>query len=240
MRVFREVLSIQKIFRGQEQNSTVILLLSPLLIVTWRYFCSPLYYSTHIALHDQSHATTLFAATYSFLTAFLMFGLIPVLIISLLFRESLKEYGFQVGDWKYGILTVGVLVPLFIVLSYFSAQNPEFVKEYPINRSACTCSTAFLLHSFLYLLYYIGYEILMRGFIQCGLRKYFGDWNAILVQTVISTLFHIGKPTGEIYASILGGIIWGWIVFRSRSLLYVLLMHWILGISLDFFICLGR
>ncbi len=82
--------------------------------------------------------------------------------------------------------------------------------------------------------------MLMRGFIQFGLRESFGDWNAILIQTTISALFHIGKPDGEILSSILGGLIWGIVVFRSRSLLYVLAVHWLLGVSLDFFICFMR
>jgi len=38
---------------------------------------------------------------------------------------------------------------------------------------------------------------------------------------------------------VLGGLLWGMVVFRSRSLLYVLLVHWLLGVSLDYFICFG-
>jgi membrane protease YdiL (CAAX protease family) len=32
-------------------------------------------------------------------------------------------------------------------------------------------------------------------------------------------------------------VLWGLIVFRARSLWAVLLMHWTLGVALDFFIC---
>jgi membrane protease YdiL (CAAX protease family) len=71
---------------------------------------------------------------------------------------------------------------------------------------------------------------------QFGLRTRLGDWNAILVQTLVSCLLHIGKPSAEIYSSILGGIVWGTIVFRTRSLLPALLLHWLLGVCLDAFI----
>jgi membrane protease YdiL (CAAX protease family) len=71
---------------------------------------------------------------------------------------------------------------------------------------------------------------------QSGLKERLGDANAILVQTLASCLLHIGKPDAEVYSSILGGIVWGMVVFRARSLLPVLLLHWLLGISLDAFI----
>lgn len=238
----RDSLLIQgkSFFHEGTKKSTVVLLLSIVLIVTWRYFCSPGMYTTVIACAFGVTTNSLYAATYSFLTAFLLFGLVPVLVISLYFKESLQDYGFHLGDWRFGGGTLALLAPLFILLSYLSSNNPEFLAEYPINKDACLSAESFLMHSFLYLLYYIGYEVLMRGFIQFGLRGVFGDWNAILIQTTVSTLFHIGKPAGEIYASILGGLLWGFIVFRTRSLVYVLLMHWILGVSLDFFICWGR
>ncbi len=71
---------------------------------------------------------------------------------------------------------------------------------------------------------------------QFGLGRYLGDWNAILVQTLASCLLHIGRPDAKIYSSILGGIVWGMIVFRTRSLLPALLLHWLLGICLDAFV----
>jgi len=127
-----------------------------------------------------------------------------------------------------------------ILLTYPSANDPQFLAEYPLFKGAGANMAVFTGHAFFYLTYYMGYEMMMRGFIQFGLREQLGDWNAILVQTAISGLFHIGKPDGEIFSSILGGILWGIVVFRSRSLLYVLTVHWLLGVSLDFFICFAR
>jgi len=71
---------------------------------------------------------------------------------------------------------------------------------------------------------------------QFGLREKFGDWYAVLVQTALSCIVHIGKPDGEIYSSILGALVWGLVAFRSRSLLVPVLTHWVLGVSLDWYI----
>ena len=71
---------------------------------------------------------------------------------------------------------------------------------------------------------------------QSGLEGAFGGWNAILVQTLASCLLHTGKPLDEIYASILGGIVLGIIAWRGQSLFFVLLLHWLLGVSVDVFV----
>jgi membrane protease YdiL (CAAX protease family) len=72
---------------------------------------------------------------------------------------------------------------------------------------------------------------------QYGLRDSMGSVNALLVQVMASVTVHIGKPTGEIYGSIVGGLIWGILAFRTRSLLSGLLQHALLGILRDWFIC---
>jgi len=75
---------------------------------------------------------------------------------------------------------------------------------------------------------------------QFGLRQSMGDWQSILVQTAVSCIIHIGKPSGEIYSSIIGALVWGILAFRTRSILFIILIHWLLGTSLDFFICYMR
>jgi membrane protease YdiL (CAAX protease family) len=118
---------------------------------------------------------------------------------------------------------------------------PEFVAEYPFDKTAGASAIHFAIHAAAYLLFYAGWEFFFRGFMQFGLAERLGESNAIMVQTLASCLAHIGKPPGEIYGSILSGLIWGWIVSRSKSLWGVLAMHWVLGVALDFFICfMGR
>lgn len=232
-------LSLRTLWTGSQKKSLIILLLTTLLIVTWKYYGTPAFYNAVLVPAFGWKEDSFFAALFSFLSAFVLFGVLPVLVIRIGFHESLRDYGVTIGDWKFGLLAFLVMAPVMILLTYPSASNPEFLAEYPLNRSAGASASAFALHVILYAFYYAGYEMLMRGFLQCGLRGIVGDWNSVLVQTAISCLFHIGKPTGEIYSSILGGLLWGFVVLRTRSLLYVLLVHWLLGVSLDYFICFG-
>ncbi len=64
-----------------------------------------------------------------------------------------------------------------------------------------------------------------------------GATNALLVQVLASVLLHIGKPVSETYAAIAGGLLWGLLAYRTRSLFSGMLQHYLLGIALDWFIC---
>ncbi len=237
---FDASLSLKGLFTGENRKTSLILIVAPILIVIWKYYGTKAFYLAHFANEAFLNNPDWTGAVYSFFTGLVLFGLIPLLLIRFVFHEPLSKYGVQIGDWKFGWLAVAAMAPVMIALTYPSAKDPQFLAQYPLFQGAGASAQIFLAHSVLYLAYYLGYEMLMRGFIQFGLRDQLGDWNAILVQTAISTLFHIGKPDGEIFSSLLGGLIWGIVVFRSRSLLYVLLVHWLLGVSLDFFICFLR
>ncbi len=215
-------------FRGRQLKPTVILLTAPLLLATWRYFC-----------YQDRWDDPATGAVCSFLGCFVLMGLVPALIVKLVFRERLADYGVGLGIPGRTLRTFAFWGPVFVLAGYFASQDPAVLQQYPINPDAGGSPTAFGLHALTYLLYYLGWEFYFRGFMQFGLRETMGDANALLVQVLVSCLLHIGKPTGEIYGAILGGILWGMLAFRTRSLLSGTAQHLLLGLSLDWFICYG-
>lgn len=227
-------------FRGEQRKATIILLLSPLLLVTWKYFGSPDFYAKSLApfglLWDDPRAT---GAVYSFLAALVLMGLIPALVVKLVFGESLADYGVQLGDRASTVRTSLLLGPVFLLMGYLASRDPTVVAQYPINPSAGASHARFGIHALTYLAFYVGWEFHFRGFLQFGLRGSMGSANALLVQVMASCLVHLGKPASETYASILGGILWGLVAYRTRSLLSGLLQHFVLGLSLDWFLCYG-
>lgn len=86
------------------------------------------------------------------------------------------------------------------------------------------------------LLFYTAWEFFFRGFLLFGLQKDFGIWAAICIQTIPSCLWHIGLPTGEIFASIAAGILFGILAVRTRSILWAFLLHLLIGVGTDLFI----
>ncbi len=234
---FDTSLSLRGLFDGEARKPTIILLLTPLILTTFKYYGGKSFYlqelSGSVVLFGSIEAT---GALYAFLSSFLLLGVVPALIVKFVFHESLASYGIAIGDWAFGLKALLILAPIFIIATYPSSRMPDFLAEYPLNKEAGVSAPAFLYHALAYVLFYLGWEFFFRGFMQFGLRQSLGDWNAILVQTALSCILHIGKPSGEIYSSILGALIWGLLVFRTRSILYALLLHWLLGVSLDFFI----
>lgn len=235
-RRFDAGISLRGLFTGEHRKATIILLLAPVLIATWKYYGSPAFYTAAIAgpldfLSDGSFK----AEAYTFFSAFILFALVPWAVIRFVFKERMREYGWQVGDWRFGWKAVAVMAPIMVLSTIPSASMPDFMAEYPIDKAAGASADTFARHAFMYLFFYVGWETLFRGFMQFGLRS-LGDWNAILIQTSLSCIAHIGKPSGEIYSSILGALVWGVVAFRSKSLLYILVVHWLLGVSLDYFI----
>jgi membrane protease YdiL (CAAX protease family) len=229
--------SLRDLWGHFDRKTTIILLAVTLLGILFRYFGGkPFYFRQLASSFVLGGNRELTAGLYHFGSAFFLFGLIPVLIVTLVFREPLAAWGVQAGDLSWGWKAFAVLTPAMIGLSFFASRDAEFLAEYPLNRAAGDGPLAFAFHAVAYLAFYVGWEFGFRGFVQFGLRDRLGDWNAILVQTLASSLLHVGKPFGETVGAVLGGLVWGVVAFRSRSLLVPLLTHWLLGLSLDLFI----
>ncbi len=197
----------KRLAAAARRKPTTILLWTTIAVVTWRTFGSQAFFLERLWPGGFGDPS-LAAALYSDLAALALFGLASLL-----------------------------LAPVMVALSFAASKNPEFLAQYPLWRGACASPAAFAVHAASYLAYYLGFEALFRGLVQFGLRESFGDWNAVLVQTALSTLMHLGKPTGEVYGAVVGGLVFGTLALRTRSLLPVIALHFVLGISLDLFIC---
>jgi membrane protease YdiL (CAAX protease family) len=238
---FTTSLSLTGLFSGESRKPTILLLLTPFILTTWKYFGTKPFYLSNLTstfvLFGDPHRT---AELYTYISAFILLALVPLFIIRLVFKERFSSYGLQLGDWRFGLKAFLVLAPVFALTSYLSRNDPELAAEYPLFKGAAASPAAFVSHAFAYLLFYIGWETYFRGFMQFGLRQSLGDWQSILVQTALSCILHIGKPAGEIYSSVIGALIWGIIAFRAQSILFIILLHWLLGIVLDYSICFLR
>jgi len=54
-----------------------------------------------------------------------------------------------------------------------------------------------------------------------------------LIQVMASSLLHIGQPFVETFAAIVAGMVWGWLAFRTNSIVSGTVQHFALGIALD-------
>jgi uncharacterized protein len=148
----------------------------------------------------------------------LLYLAIPLLITVFIFREAPREYGFQLGDWKTGLLlTLGGIALMTPIIWFLGHNNPAMHTYYkPYLKSNL------LLLTFLDL---IGWEFIFRGWLLFGYGRKFGA-EAIWLQAVPFAIAHIGKPEIETLSTIFGGFAFGWIAWRTRSFIYPFLIHW--------------
>lgn len=150
---------------------------------------------------------------------------IPLIIIIIFFRESPRNYGFSLGDWRVGIpLTLGALLVLTPII-YYAAHTAEMATYYAWRAPGLPWNT------FLDL---IGWEFMFRGWILFGYASKFGP-DALWLQAVPFALAHLGKPELETLTTIFGGFAFGWLAWRTRSFIYPFIIHWYIA-SLTIFI----
>jgi len=176
--------------------------------------------------------------TYHFLATFILLFLLPVIIVKLVFKEKLKDYGLTLGDKRYGLRFSIITIPLIVTpIIFLGSRMPEIRAVYPLSKLVQNNASVFLLYEFSYfLLYYVGWEFFFRGYMLFGLRERFGDTYAILLQLVPYSLLHFNKPESEFLGSIVLGIVLGYLALRTRSILYPFIIHSYIGVSTDLFV----
>ncbi len=225
---------------GASRKSTLLLLLAPALCAAFRVWGSPHYYlarvQPHLVLFGDPEWT---ASAWAFVAPVLVLVLPALAVSAVPPRERLAENGLGLGDWRFGLKAAAAFAPFLLAASFLASRLPAYRVEYPYWHGAGVSALRFAAHAGLYLVYYAGYEAYFRGFLQFGLRPRLGYLDAVLVQTLATTLVHIGKPVGELLGAIPAGLVWGAVAFRAGSIWPVVLAHWLLGVSLDYFILFG-
>ena len=216
----------------------VILLYTLLAATVWKYFAFP-ELGTEPTLADFWKGAT------PLLAALVLFGLIPMGIVKWGFRERLADYGLRIGIARRTIRSFVLAMPLVIVIAIFTGYQPAFFDVYPLNETIRPQHTTiginlFVIHAVCYLGYYFGWEFLFRGFLQQGLSERCGISVAILIQTMASVMLHYGHPSVEVFGSIIAGLVWGFIAYRTQSILSGFGQHALLGIVLDWVLIFGR
>ena len=166
---------------------------------------------------------------YHHVSSLVLWAFIPFLIIRFGFKEKLSEYGWALGDWRFGLKATAITIVVMILPVYLSSFNPEHRAWYPLTTLATASVGYFTLWGLSYLPHYIGWEFMFRGFVGVGMSKFYGEIGATGIQVLITTLLHIGKPMGETWGAIFAGVYLGWLTYRTGSVWWAILFHFYLG-----------
>lgn len=163
--------------------------------------------------------------------------LIPVLIIKLVWRADLKDFGlrsgFENGFWKLLAVCTAIMLPIVYLLSL----TEGFATKYPflnIYNGEPYLGGTLIAWELIYFLQFVGLEFFFRGFLVHSLKPSLGLYS-IFVMTVPYCMIHFSKPPAETFAAIAAGIFLGWLSYRNGSIWMGLILHCMVALAMDLF-----
>jgi len=147
----------------------------------------------------------------------ILYLIIPLAITILIFRERPRQAGFQLGDWRAGLILTALGILIMAPILWFLGRGSLAMQDYYKAQA-----NGLPWNTFVDL---FGWEFFFRGWLLFGYARKFGP-EALWLQAVPFALAHIGKPEVEALSTIFGGFAFGWVAWRTRSFLYPLLIHW--------------
>ena len=146
-------------------------------------------------------------------------GAAPLLVVVLVMRDRPSRYGLRLGDWRAGIAVAlaGVLVmtPVVLLLVLRSPGFGAFYAPQAASPLDVVITTA---------LEVVPAEFFFRGFLLFALLRAIGPM-ALVIATLPFAFMHLGKPELETLSTLVGGFLYGWLDWRSGSVLWSGLAH---------------
>ena len=136
------------------------------------------------------------------------------------------------SHWKYYAILLVIAVPFVVVAS----TTTEFQESYPLFeefRGQEGAWSDLRIWWIFYVLQFVAVETFFRGFLVLGLAKRFGQ-ASIFIATIPYLMIHFSKPPVEALAAIIGGIVMGYLAYRTKSVWWGIALHVSVAALMDF------
>ena len=229
--------------RDKEARRVTIITITAAICLTLCHYYSQSRYGNYFFDHytanvhtfmgfDNLHRLVFWAGT-----IFLCYFLIPALVVKLVLRENLSDFGIARTGILKGLKTYVILFLLIFPLILFFSYNEHFQATYPFFKLAKGYESQFSWQRFLgweliYGLQFLGVEFFFRGFILHGLKKTAGHF-AIAAMVLPYCMIHFGKPMPEAIGSIVAGYILGYLSLKSKNIFPGMILHISVALSMD-------
>jgi membrane protease YdiL (CAAX protease family) len=157
------------------------------------------------------------------------YAILPILSITFLLRKNPLDFGLRLGNWRLWGFHLAIVVILGLPILYGASRMPDVAgyytqTEFKLVKYSLEIATALF-----------AWEFILRGFLLFGLKDKLGEMS-ILVQMVPFVLLHFGKPEIEMVSTIIMGIYFGYVAYRSNSCWPAVLMHIYINITARVFV----
>lgn len=147
-----------------------------------------------------------------------LYGLAPLAVVVVGFRDRPARYGLTIGDWRAGIALVAVGLAIMTPVVLWFATLPDVRAFY--GPSAAPLPTLLVTN----LVDLTASEFLFRGFLMLTLVRAIGPLG-VLVAAMPFVYAHLGKPELELLSTLGGGLVYGWLTWRTGSVVWGALGH---------------
>jgi len=172
---------------------------------------------------------------------------VPFLLLLVLLRRPVADFGMATGDLKRGALTALVLFVLFLPVIFVVSGKPEFQTYYiaqmrksgalgwgsSAGGGGALSVGGFVFHQAVLGFYMFAWEWYFRGFLLFGLKRLMPAVWASLLQASFFALLHYNKPLVEVVSSFFGALLLAAVALRFRSFLPCFFVHFAISASFD-------
>lgn len=221
-------------------GQTVIVIILAAIFGLWRStFGTPGFFDHYLSGFLGLSAGGFGGYAYFFITQGIVGFVIPVFVLVVLFKRRPADIGLGLGDVKFALIALLIYIPVVTVGCWFLSKQAAFHTTYPMFKAVVGNRALFVIYELLFLIYFIGWEYLWRGFLLFGTAPTFGRY-AILIQMLPFAALHATKPAPEAYLSIVGALLVGALVWRCRSFWIAVPIHAYQMLIMDVFCSLNR
>ena len=234
-RITEELKSLRGAIKSLDRKVVIIFIAVSLLqTISW-YVTSMRFFRTNFydTFFADNPNVSLYEYIYWFAGDFVTLFVCPVLIIKFTFKEKLSDYGINFKEAGLGFLITLIFTFVMVIIIWFCSSSREFAEYYPMLSSTRNNWVFFLVFQIFLLIFIIAWEFIWRGFMIFGLKGKFGFY-AILIQMIPFVILHNGKPAAETFGAIAGGLALGILAYRTGSIFYGVIIHYMVMFMIDF------
>jgi len=163
--------------------------------------------------------------------ALALYVLVPSLVIRVVFRERVRDYGMNARDFRkhlplYLLFFIPVAALVLVV-----AASPEFQAKYPFYKEP-KGPADFLVWEFLYIIQFFSLEFFFRGFLVHGLKQRLGSL-AAFAMVAPYVMIHFNKPLYETIGAVVAGSVLGLLSLRTGSIAGGVAIHGAVAVMMD-------
>lgn len=231
-----ELLNLYSAIKSLNKKVVIVLLsVAVLQTISW-YFTSRQFFRSNFyyTIFEGDTNAGLYEFIYWFLGDFAVFFICGALLIKLVFKEKVRDYGLNLNEKQLGFTVVLPAIVIMCPVIWIVSASPSFAESYPLLQMARTDWGIFLVFQIFLLAFLFAWEFFWRGYMLFGLKKEFGYY-AVLIQMIPFVILHNGKPFTETSGAILGALALGILAYRTGSFIYGVIIHYGVMIMIDFF-----